>query len=162
MYLYSVLPGDRLLVKKASVIEKAITHSGTYLGAGVVAHLSPSKGLVVEPVEAFAGGQEVKIVENGGICEQLLRDRLQLCQTDSKYRLFGNNCEHLCSYLESGDSKSPQLQGGVAGFAGGVMAIRALRVQNPWAAVGLIALTTYMGARIGAPKPQQGELIPAY
>lgn len=151
MSIYSLLPGDRLLVTKAAVIDNAITHSGTYMGGGLVAHLSPRKGLVVEPVEAFASGQEVQVVKNGGISSQLLHKRLERCPADSNYRLFGNNCEHLCSYLESGKAASPQLQGGVAGFAGGVLAVHALGVQNPWAAVGLIALTTYAGARLSAP-----------
>jgi hypothetical protein len=159
MYPYSLLPGDRLLVTKAAVIDDAITHSGTYMGDGRVAHLSPSKGLVAEPVEAFANGQEVLVVENGGISEQLLQERLELCRLDSNYRLFGNNCEHFCNYLESGKAVSPQLQGGVAGFAGGVIAAKAMGVKNPWVTVGLIALTTYAGAKIGAPKPSQRELV---
>lgn len=160
MYPYSLLPGDRLLVTKAAVIDNAITHSGTYMGGGRVAHISAHKGLVVESVEAFADGQAYQIVENGGICEQLLQERLELCRLDSNYRLFGNNCEHLCSYLESGKSSSPQLQGSALGLGIGITAVRTLKVENPLLALGLILFTTCVGAKIGAPKPSQRELVP--
>lgn len=162
MYPYSLLPGDRLLVMKDSVIEGAVTHSGTYMGWGLVAHLSPSKGLVEESVEAFAGGQQVQVVQKGGISERLLRERLEQYQANSSYQLFGNNCEHLCSFLETGKAESPQLQGAIAGFTGGYVAVRALGVQNPWVATLLVAITTYIGAKIGAPKPGQQEIASAH
>lgn len=162
MYRYSLLPGDRLLVMKDAVIDNAITHSGTYMGNGFVAHMSPSKGLVVEPIEAFAGSQEFQVVQKGGIPEQLLRERLEQYQTDAGYRLFESNCEHLCSFLETGKAQSRQLQGAVAGLAGGYIAVRALGVQNPWVATLLIALTTYAGAKIGAPKPSLQGVAPAH
>lgn len=157
MYPYSFLPGDRLLVKKAAVIDDAITHSGTYMGGGLVAHNSPKKGLVKEPLEAFANGQEVHVIENGGISEQLLHERFEQCQADPNYRLFGNNCEHLCSFLETGNATSPQLQGGVTGLASGVLATRALKIDNPLASLLVIGLSTYVGTKLGAPKPKQGQ-----
>lgn len=161
MYPYSLLPGDRLLVKKPAVIDDAITHSGTYMGSGLVAHNSPKKGLVKEAFEAFADGREVQVIENGGISERLLHERFEQCKSDPNYRLFGNNCEHLCSFLETGKAVSPQLQGGVTGFTGGVFATRALKIENTWASLLVIGLSTYFGARLGAPKPDQGQLTGA-
>ena len=154
MYPYSLLPGDRLLVKKAVVIGDAITHSGTYMGGGLVAHISPGKGHSLERLETFADGQEVQVVKNGGIPESLLYKRFEMRLADPAYRLHDNNCEHLCNFLETGVAKSPQLQGGVAGFAGGVFVMRALNIQNPWFSLCLIALTTFIGVKIGAPTPQ--------
>lgn len=157
MYPYSLLPGDRLLVKKAAVIDDAITHSGTYMGDGLVAHISPKKGLVMEKLEVFANGQAVQVVENGGMEQSLLHERFAQRRTDPTYRLFGNNCEHLCSFLENGKPASPQLQGGVAGFASGVVATRALKIKNPWVSLLVIGLSTYGGAKLGAPIPRHGQ-----
>lgn len=155
MYTYNYLPGDRLLVMKGAVIGKAITHSATYMWDGLVAHISPSKGLVMESVEDFANGRDIQVRENGGVSMGLLRSRFEQFSDNPDYRLDNNNCEHLCNFLESGIVVSPQLQGGVAGFTGGLIAARALGVKNPWATVGLVLLTTYAGVRIGAPKAQQ-------
>lgn len=158
MYPYSLLPGDRLLVKKAAVIDNAITHSATYMGDGRVAHLSPGKGLVVEDMTDFAAGQRPEVIRNGGIAEVLLWDRLEMFKTHQNYRLFTNNCEHLCSFLETGQSESRQLRGGVLGFATGYAVTKYLGNSNIFLSLGLLAVTTTIGLKLGAPKARQSPL----
>lgn len=146
MHPYSLLPGDRLLVTKAAVIDNAITHSGTYMGGGLVAHISPSQRLVVEPIEHFAGSQTPEVISNGYIAESVLWERFNQLKKKSLYRLYSNNCEHVSNFLETGISGSKQLKYGVAGLATGYFVVRASGIKNPWLALGLVGLTTIVGA----------------
>jgi len=146
---YKLIPGDRLLVIKGSVI----LHSSTYMGRGLVAHISPEKDLIVETLAKFADGRELHIRANGGVAESLLWRRFEIFKKNSKYCPFTNNCEHLCNFLETGMRVSPQLQGGVAGFSFGCAAVRALKIGNGLAALGMVLISTLVGINVGAPKP---------
>lgn len=156
MYTHHFLPGDRLLVKKGIVIGDEITHSATYMGNSQIAHISPSTGLQVISIADFIEGLDFKVVHNGGIREELLWERLEIFMAQPEHHLLSNNCEHLCSFLETGKSESRQLQGGLLGFASGCMGVRQFGVKNPWVAAGLILLATYAGTKVGAPK---GEVV---
>ena len=148
MNTHQILPGDRLLIKKPPV-----THSGTYMGGGLVAHISPEKGLRVESLADFAGGQNFGIVRNGGIPEQVLWERYQQAKHHAVYGLLSNNCEQLSGFLETGRATSPQLGGGLFGAAVGLFAAKYLGVRNEYALAGITALSLVLGAALAAPRP---------
>lgn len=133
------------------------------MGCGLVAHISPHKGLRIEPIADFAGDRAIRIKPNGGnIPETLLWERLETFRNNPHYDFFTNNCEYLCNFLETGAAFSTQLQGGMVGFAVGCAAVRYSNVENPLAAIGLIILTTCLGAKIGAPKAPSIQPFPAF
>lgn len=149
----SILPGDRLLVNKGYFI----THSGTYMGNGLVAHISPKKGATIESLEAFSAGQEIRVQLNGGITAPLLWQRWKNRKSDPVYRLLGNNCEQLSNYLETGKRFSPQLQGGVAGLGFGLLTLKQTKISNDWLALVYVAGCTLLGAKLGAPQPSMAN-----
>lgn len=97
-------PGNGLYRRKGPV-----WHEGTYWKHGWVVHHGP-QGLVVEPYEQFAQGQEVHIEDNSvSLLELEARIREALAQSDP-YSVFGTNCEHLAGFLQKGIRISPQLR----------------------------------------------------
>lgn len=145
----SILPGDRLLVNKGYFI----THSGTYMGNGLVAHINPEKGATIELLEAFSAGQDIRIKQNGGIAIPLLWQRWNTLKSDTNYRMTSNNCEQFCNYLETGKRFSPQLQGGIAGLGFSLLTVKQLKINNGWWALAYLSVCTVVGAKLGAPKP---------
>lgn len=147
-------PGDRLLIYKGSV-----KHSGTYLGNGDVAHLSPTKGLRVESVREFAADQTPEVKQNGGVDPRTLRERMQQVRAqEARWRLFGN-CEHLSNYLETGRAYSPQLRGLVGGAGVALVLASALDIKDWRLRILLMVGFGAAGARLAAPQATAGLVL---
>jgi len=78
---------------------------------GVLIHFNTA-GLHRDVVYDLSGWKvERRIKENDG--EVGARLKLML-ESNQQYALLNNNCEHLVSFVETGERKSPQVQGWVA------------------------------------------------
>lgn len=91
-------------------------HHGIDMGDGSVIHFGTGSKKKTNPkidrvpLETFAGGKEIEIVDSvpefepDEICR---RAEARLSQTD--YKLFGNNCEHFASWCREGEHRSSQV-----------------------------------------------------
>jgi lecithin:retinol acyltransferase len=103
--------GD-LLYRSKLIVE----HIGVYLGNGQVLHNHPSGGVIITPYEEFSDGKTVKVTLVPEVSLGLLEKRIrEILRQDEKYKLFGNNCEHIANFLIGGRKYSPQIQSAIAG-----------------------------------------------
>lgn len=99
-------PGD-LLHRSKGIVQ----HAGVYLGDGLVLHNQPSEGSAVTSYSQYAEGKTVKVTSTSRTDLNKLTERLhEIIDDDQSYTLFGNNCEHITSYLTQGRKISPQIQ----------------------------------------------------
>lgn len=122
------------------------------MGNGMVAHLSPSTGLRMDSIKAFADGQAINVIHHGGIPLRVLHQRFDQ-YPKKRYHFIFNNCEHFSEFMESGKQQSPQLRGGMLGASIGYTVTKAVKVQNPWAVAGILIGAGLIGASLAAPKP---------
>ena len=96
---------------------RGYTHHGIYAGAGRVIHYGGlARGLRRGPVEEvslarFAGGRAVRVRAHLAPRfdrEEIVR-RARSRLGENRYRLFTNNCEHLCEWCVQGYSRSSQV-----------------------------------------------------
>ena len=93
-----------------------VEHAGVYLGRSQVLHNSPSGDIEVVSFSEYANGQVVKVIETGEYDHSVLAQRLvTLLESDSKYHVSGNNCEHIARMMIHGRRFSPQIQATMAG-----------------------------------------------
>ena len=119
-------PGD-LLHRSKGIIQ----HAGVYLGDGLVLHNQPTVGSKVTSYAQYAVGKTVKVTRFKRTDLNKLTERLyEIIDDNQGYALFGNNCEHIASYLIQGRKLSPQIQatticaviGGAIGHRNGKLA----------------------------------------
>jgi hypothetical protein len=96
---------------------KGYTHHGIYAGKGLVIHYSGlADGLSAGPIEEtslerFSSGNDISIRKytnpkyTGHAAIRRARSRLG----ESTYDIQGNNCEHFCSWVITGRSRSGQV-----------------------------------------------------
>ena len=130
------LAGDVLSRRKGLVM-----HRGIALGDGRVLHNTPVRGEHISTEREFANGQRVR-VESATYAE---RQRalahaayVERRHSPRRYHLFGNNCEHTVHRANSGDARSPQLRGWVAGV--GLAAVALAVTRHPGIAAAGFAL----------------------
>lgn len=150
MEINTLMPGDRLLITKGNV-----KHSGTYLGNGLLAHLSPTKGLCAEPYSDFTGDQVPEVIHNRGIDPGELFARWQQVLAQGTPWSLLTNCEHLSNFLETGHAYSPQLRGFVAASAAAGIIGHASGVKG-WKLLGLSLFAGGLGMALAAPKTTAG------
>jgi len=130
------LAGDVLSRRKGLVM-----HRGIALGDGRVLHNTPGRGEHISSEREFANGQRVR-VESASYAERqrALAHAAYVEQRHSPraYNLFGNNCEHTVHRANSGDARSPQLRGWVAGV--GLAAVALVVTRHPGIAAAGFAL----------------------
>lgn len=102
--------GDKISRPKADGLVK---HVGVYLGNGRVFHNLPGRGEHVSSLAEFAAGQPVTVVQEGtGVNLLQLNWRVNERLSNPKaYHTTDYNCEHAASYVLTGQTESPQLQG---------------------------------------------------
>ncbi len=104
-------PGTELIVD-----QRGYKHHGIYVGGGRVIHyrgwISTLHGLVEEiPLADFVGnrpyraGRHPEDLAHGAEIVRRARSRLG----ERSYSLLRNNCEHLCTWCQIGESKSGQV-----------------------------------------------------
>jgi len=137
------LAGDVLSRRKGLVM-----HRGIALGDGRVLHNTPGRGEHISTEREFANGQRVR-VESATYAE---RQRslahaayVERRRSTRAYNLFDNNCEHTVHRANSGDARSPQLRGWVAGV--GLAAVALAVTRHPGIAAAGFALGQKAGRR---------------
>ena len=116
-------------------------HRGIALGDGRVLHNTPGRGEHISSEHEFANGHRVRVESASyGARQRALAQaaRLEGGRTGRSYHLFGNNCEHTVNRAASGDARSPQLRGWVAGV--GLAAIALAVTRHPGIAAAGFAL----------------------
>jgi len=107
----ALIAGTQLIVRYTGY-----RHHGIYVGAGRVVHYAGRiryrYGLIEEiPLAQFSGGRTVYIghapEEMVGAEATVRRARSRL--GERRYDLLQNNCEHLCSWCQSGEALSAQV-----------------------------------------------------
>jgi hypothetical protein len=107
----SLAPGTELIVDRL-----AYQHHGIYLGEGLVIHYAGrihySHGLIETiPVRDFVGRHRVRAgrrpAESAHGQDTVRRALSRL--GERRYDIFRNNCEHFCSWCQSGESCSKQV-----------------------------------------------------
>ena len=96
-----------------------VRHVGVALMNGRILHITPNLGVELTDLYGFAQGQLVTHnPPNEEIDSWALEQRAsELLNNKPAYRWWAFNCEHLASYVQTGQKVSSQLQ---AGFAGAV------------------------------------------
>lgn len=110
--LRSLRPGTPLIAKY-----RCYAHFGIYVGNGRVIHyagrLKYAGGLVEEIALAeFSDGRPVFLNGDTGACpdpERVVR-RARSRLRERAYDLLRNNCEHFCSWCQTGDARSVQVE----------------------------------------------------
>ena len=117
--MYSKLKFGDLLYCRNGIVE----HVGVYFGNGNVLNNQASSGVTITSIEQFAGGKEIKVISTNSANQPLLAKRLsEIFESDTKYHLITNNCEHLANFIVNGQKFSPQIQATVIGtIIGGVL-----------------------------------------
>ena len=126
------LAGDILSRRKGLVM-----HHGIALGDGRVLHNTPGRGEHISTEAEFANGQRVRVQRSDYAARtRALAHARELERSSGRsYHLLGNNCEHTVHRASSGEAKSPQLRGWLAGV--GLAAITLAVTRHPgWAAAG--------------------------
>ena len=82
-----------------------------YRSVGVLVHFN-QEGLHREDVYDLAGWEVLRRID-GNEAEAIARLNAVL-QNPERYALLNNNCEHLVSFVETGERKSPQVRGWLA------------------------------------------------
>ena len=129
------LAGDILSRRKGLVV-----HRGVALGDGRVLHNTPGRGEHISSEAEFANGHRVSVTRSS------LDDRRRALHHAAHlgvrggraYDLLGNNCEHTVSRASSGDARSPQLRGWIAGV--GLAAVTLAVTRHPGLAAAGFAL----------------------
>ena len=116
--MHSKLKSGDLLHRSKGIVQ----HAGVYLGNEMVLHNQPEKGVVITSYSEYAEGKDVKITSISDTDKKLLVSRLhETFDSDCRYQLLANNCEHVANYLISGRKMSPQIQAAIVGMAlGGI------------------------------------------
>lgn len=109
--LRALVPGIQLIVRRRGYV-----HSGIYVGCGRVVHyagrLKYPRGLVEETSLAeFAAGRPVYAASTPTQSTRL-EDIVQRARSrlgEHSYDLLLNNCEHFCSWCQTGSARSAQV-----------------------------------------------------
>lgn len=153
---HTLFPGHGLVRRKGWVF-----HIGTYLGGGIVVHISPD-GLRFDSITEFAAGQELGIIGQP-VPLHILEHRLQEARRiHTRYDPFFQNCEHLANFLQRGVRESPQMQGATLGLAT-ALGIICTGKLSPGAGLVTALVCTWAGIQIMRPSSSalQGERVPA-
>ena len=130
------LAGDVVSRRKGLVM-----HRGIALGDGRVLHNTPGRGEHISSEHEFAAGHRVHV--RSGSLEDRRRalahaEHFERSPSGRRYHLFGNNCEHTVHRATSGEPRSPQLQGWLAGV--GLAAVALVVTRHPGVAAAGFAL----------------------
>lgn len=116
-------------------------HRGVALGDGRVLHNTPGRGEHISSEAEFANGQRVKVARASYTERQRSLShayRVERSGSRRSYHLLGNNCEHTVHRARSGEARSPQLRGWVAGL--GLAAVALAVTRHPGIAAAGFAL----------------------
>lgn len=104
-------PGDIVSTPKFP----GINHVGIVISDKLIAHNSPSNGIVLERYEDFSENSSIKYQKTAKNPSLAVSRAIALADRGIEYNLFIRNCEHFVTYCE-GESKpnSPQLKVGTA------------------------------------------------
>jgi len=130
------LAGDLLSRRKGLVM-----HRGIALGDGRVLHNTPGRGEHISSETDFANGQRVHVTSATYSERRRALAHAAVLETSGSarpYHLLGNNCEHTVHRAASGDARSPQLRGWVAGV--GLAAVALAVTRHPGIAAAGFAL----------------------
>ncbi len=102
--------GDKISRPKANGL---IKHVGVYLGNERVFHNLPGRGEHVSSLAEFVAGQQMTVIPSPADLNVVqLNWRVQERLNNPKpYHTTDYNCEHAASYVLTGQTDSPQLQG---------------------------------------------------
>jgi hypothetical protein len=107
-------------------------------------------------VSEFSRGRSVDVVDSQGVSAELLWPRFEeFSGKNNRYDVFTNNCEHLSSFLETGERHSPQVVGAVAGLVGGYVIGKGLELESPVAVTAIAIVGAIVGLNMATPKPGQ-------
>ncbi len=130
------LAGDVLSRRKGLVM-----HRGIALGDGRVLHNTPGRGEHISTESDFANGHRVRVESASYTARQRALAHAAELEREGRgrsYHLFGNNCEHTVNRATSGDARSPQLRGWLAGV--GLAAVALAITRHPGIAAAGFAL----------------------
>ena len=98
-----------------------------------VVHNDKELGVVVEPLEAFANGQRVQMVQRAPAGSEYEVAARAASLVGKRYDLLNFNCEHLANFAHEGVARSPQLAlGGLLAAFGLIAAAVALSGDRNW------------------------------
>jgi len=109
--LRALMPGTQLIARRRGYV-----HTGIYVGGRRVVHyagpLKYPRGLVEETsLEDFGAGRPVYVIHAAippaRLVEVVRRARSRL--GERSYDLLSNNCEHFCSWCQTGEARSAQV-----------------------------------------------------
>lgn len=104
-------PGDIVSTPKFP----GINHVGIIISDNLIAHNSPSKGIVLESYEDFSKNSAIKFQKKPKNPPLAVNRALALANRGIEYDLFIRNCEHFVTYCEGEPQpNSPQLKNGMA------------------------------------------------
>lgn len=88
-----------------------IEHLGIVVGFNIIAHSSPTQGIVTSSIQEFAQNSIINFKRKIKNPARAVNKALQLVNRKIPYNLLSGNCEHFVSHCES-DFKptSPQLK----------------------------------------------------
>ena len=134
-------PGDIVVRRKGLFM-----HHGIVLDDGRILHNTPRKGEHLSSEQEFRAGRRMRIIR----LEEQAQQRSLGAATEGAgrpYNLFTNNCEHCVSRAATGQARSPQLQGWMAGL--GVAALAFAATRRPAAAVAGYMLGRSLARQLG-------------
>lgn len=134
----SYLPGDTVSRRKGLV-----KHQGVALGDGRVLHNIPGRGEHISSEAEFSLGRKVSVVKRSRSERERALSSAANWHAPRSYSLFTNNCEHTVNRASTGQARSPQLRGWVAGV--GLAGAALVLTRHP----GLAAAGFALGKRWG-------------
>ena len=105
------MPGDVVSRRKGFVM-----HKGLVLNDGRILHNTPFKGEHVCSETDFRDGKRLHVTRQDDAARRRAR-RWTDGNSERRYNLFTNNCEHTVTRAIHGRAESPQLRSWVAGIA---------------------------------------------
>lgn len=138
----SYLPGDTVSRRKGLV-----KHHGVALGDGRVLHNIPGRGEHISSEAEFSLGRKVSVVKRSRSERERAMSSAANWHAPRSYSLFTNNCEHTVNRASTGQAKSPQLRGWVAGV--GLAGAALVLTRHPGLAAAGFALGKRWGKKWG-------------
>lgn len=95
----------------------AVRHVGIMLMQGRILHIAPAKDVELTDLNGFSGGHKVSFNHPpmGTDVWAVEKRATEVMRNGPVYRWWALNCEHLASYVQTGQKMSNQLQAGIAG-----------------------------------------------
>ncbi|WP_320675911.1 lecithin retinol acyltransferase family protein [Prochlorococcus sp. MIT 1300] len=103
-----MVAGDHLQVARQHGL---FQHHGIDLGDGTVAHYLEGREILRSPMNEFAGGEVIQIVDHDEAVSAGVTLRRAMSRIgEQKYNLLFNNCEHFANWCKTGRHRSVQLE----------------------------------------------------